>query len=480
MPTPEPTTATGELDLVATVERLRGEVEGLRQALRSRAPIEQAKGMLMERYGCTPDDAFQRLATLSQHANIKLADVAAALVGVATPQAGTSPTAGGPRRTTPTAGAHRAPAAAAATPARGDVRQEPSVSEGGASATAGEAAAPTPGDVVRSSWRQVADRWPRQVSGSGEFGIQVRAQGRRTRVKHELMAARAPHEVLNSVISTALAAQPPQVAALGLIDVNGVLTLAASHGIPGPVAARWQTVPIDLPFAVCETARTSQPQWLTADPGGPVSHQVGWGIPDGWAQLAVLPLVLDGASHGVLALAWGEHDAFDASTRSGLDRIAADVAEAVLRLPPTPSGGISTFEGIDPTLAVLDALYHPVMLWRPVLDAEGRLTDLQLTYANAAADFGREGQAALRGRRLLELWPRAARSGLLEACRKVLTTGAQAELGDYAWQASVQGESRTGLADLRITRYRDGVLLTWARVRVLEPSEVSSARKEPT
>jgi GAF domain-containing protein len=62
----------------------------LRVALESRAVIEQAKGVLMERYRCTPDDAFQRLVAQSRQENRKLRDLAAELVAslYATPLTG--------------------------------------------------------------------------------------------------------------------------------------------------------------------------------------------------------------------------------------------------------------------------------------------------------------------------------------------------------------------------------------------------------
>jgi ANTAR domain-containing protein/GAF domain-containing protein len=50
------------------------------EAMRSRAVIEQAKGILMADEHITADEAFQRLAKLSQTANLKLRDVARRLV----------------------------------------------------------------------------------------------------------------------------------------------------------------------------------------------------------------------------------------------------------------------------------------------------------------------------------------------------------------------------------------------------------------
>ncbi|MGY1829338.1 ANTAR domain-containing protein [Geodermatophilus sp. SYSU D01180] len=52
----------------------------LRRAMRSRAVIEQAKGVLMGRHGCTADEAFAILASRSQRRDRKLREVAAELV----------------------------------------------------------------------------------------------------------------------------------------------------------------------------------------------------------------------------------------------------------------------------------------------------------------------------------------------------------------------------------------------------------------
>jgi GAF domain-containing protein len=54
--------------------------EHLETAMRSRAVIEQAKGIIMGRLRCTADEAFQHLAKQSQHANRKLRDLAEEVV----------------------------------------------------------------------------------------------------------------------------------------------------------------------------------------------------------------------------------------------------------------------------------------------------------------------------------------------------------------------------------------------------------------
>ena len=54
--------------------------QGLRQAMDSRAVIEQAKGKIMGANGCSPDEAFDLLVRASQRQNTKLRDVARRVV----------------------------------------------------------------------------------------------------------------------------------------------------------------------------------------------------------------------------------------------------------------------------------------------------------------------------------------------------------------------------------------------------------------
>jgi hypothetical protein len=54
--------------------------QDMAEAMRSRAVIEQAKGILMADERITAAEAFDRLANLSQHANLKLRDIARRLV----------------------------------------------------------------------------------------------------------------------------------------------------------------------------------------------------------------------------------------------------------------------------------------------------------------------------------------------------------------------------------------------------------------
>jgi GAF domain-containing protein len=62
------------------------QAEMLREAMRSRAVIEQAKGIFMAARQCGPDEAFDVLVHLSQARHVKLREVAAQVVSHASGQ----------------------------------------------------------------------------------------------------------------------------------------------------------------------------------------------------------------------------------------------------------------------------------------------------------------------------------------------------------------------------------------------------------
>jgi GAF domain-containing protein len=69
--------------VLADAERYReatARAAQLEVALQTRAPIEQAKGILMNRHRCTSEEAFKMLAERSQTENVKLRRIAETLV----------------------------------------------------------------------------------------------------------------------------------------------------------------------------------------------------------------------------------------------------------------------------------------------------------------------------------------------------------------------------------------------------------------
>ena len=74
------------IDLTEAVRRTtsREVDEAMEQMSQSRPTIEQAKGVLMSRFRLTDDEAFALLRTYSQHANVKVRELARTVVESAT------------------------------------------------------------------------------------------------------------------------------------------------------------------------------------------------------------------------------------------------------------------------------------------------------------------------------------------------------------------------------------------------------------
>ncbi|MGW3085277.1 ANTAR domain-containing protein [Streptomyces sp. NPDC001108] len=76
---PDPIGPSGDgWDQVATLSR---EVRGLREALKSRSVIDQARGIVMAEASCSSERAWSVLLEVSQRTNVKLRDIAERLVG---------------------------------------------------------------------------------------------------------------------------------------------------------------------------------------------------------------------------------------------------------------------------------------------------------------------------------------------------------------------------------------------------------------
>ncbi|MEU6711028.1 GAF and ANTAR domain-containing protein [Nonomuraea sp. NPDC046802] len=61
-------------------EEVRTDAAQLQEALAGRSVIDQAKGIIMQTSGCGPEQAFEELRKISQHHQVKVADLARLLV----------------------------------------------------------------------------------------------------------------------------------------------------------------------------------------------------------------------------------------------------------------------------------------------------------------------------------------------------------------------------------------------------------------
>src|SRR5579875_78329 len=85
MAAPEEPDGAGRLG--AVVERQRRELHAIRARAAEQSVVDLAAGMLMERIGCTADEARSQLAGLAEQAGTTLADLAAQVVGQPAPRA---------------------------------------------------------------------------------------------------------------------------------------------------------------------------------------------------------------------------------------------------------------------------------------------------------------------------------------------------------------------------------------------------------
>lgn len=81
MRNPGPSLSVREASCVCLdLARLEQEVDNLRRALDTRDVIGMAKGIIIARKGCRPEEAFEVLSRASQRENRKLADLARQVV----------------------------------------------------------------------------------------------------------------------------------------------------------------------------------------------------------------------------------------------------------------------------------------------------------------------------------------------------------------------------------------------------------------
>jgi AmiR/NasT family two-component response regulator len=74
-PDPTPAAADDVTNAPGREAELEFEIEHLQRALATRDAIGQAKGILMERFKITADEAFRLLVEASQHQNVRVADL---------------------------------------------------------------------------------------------------------------------------------------------------------------------------------------------------------------------------------------------------------------------------------------------------------------------------------------------------------------------------------------------------------------------
>ncbi|MFD9128189.1 SpoIIE family protein phosphatase [Kitasatospora sp. NPDC059571] len=431
--------------LEAAVDRLRAEAEGLRAAMRTRAVIEQAKGLLAERLGCTPEEAFERLSALSQDANRKVADLAAELLGATGRTPGRPPA---PARSAPgPASAPRSPDA----PAR---------------SAPGPASAPRSPDAPARSAPGPAPAGPpaagREPDGPEGPVDRTALAARRHLAAAALSAAATPDELARLLSEAALAPLGAAAVVLALLEPDGALRLTGSHGVDARRLSPWQRIPPIRTLPLTEAARLGTPVWVLdrAEFAARYPDLAGEDLVPG-RTVCALPLRTGGQTIGAMKLGWPQEYHPEPAVEQHLLDLAGLCADHLRRLGrgarDTPGPAVEPwFRG------VLDTLLDPVLVLGTVRDPDGTPVDLVVEHANrATVDLAGRTAADLRGRRLSELYPGMVASGAFRRILDTAATGVPYEGRSEQFTERVEGTVRSSAMTLHATRHLDGALVSW-------------------
>jgi PAS domain-containing protein len=399
---PLPAEALPEEALASVVARLRTELAGVRRAMRNRAVIEQAKGVLVERLGIAPEAAFDQLVRLSQQTNIKLAEVAAALVGATAPDPDDQTTE-------------------------------------------------LIDDEMRQYLARARQHRERDDATGRPAGRSPETEGMQS--QHQLLSARITAaqraEEIAEVVGEATTGWPrPDAVLLARADPEGTLRVLGSTA-PGA----GQLEPAVL-------AALSQHAKAAVEARRPVWDRPGQDGADGPAgavpavQFAT-PLVTGGRTVGALVIGWAEQVRLAPEVSQYLSALAAPIARRLGQLAGGPAG--------DPLTTALDALPVPVALLSPIRDADGRTVDFRYDYTNgAAADeiVGLAGPGAYE-QTLLTVLPDTGSRLLLGEFTRVVTEGTPCRLSDVYVGTDGDGTERSMVLQVTADRLDDKVLVSW-------------------
>ncbi|MFY1668870.1 SpoIIE family protein phosphatase [Plantactinospora sp. WMMB334] len=411
--------------------RLRAEVAGLRRAMRHRAMIEQAKGVMAARLGVPPEQAFDHLLRLSQDTNTKVTGVAAAVVGTATP----------------------------------------------------EPASPAPEPVVAEELRiRVAEelslRQPRRP---------VPPQARPPAVEalhshHQIVGARAAaardyDELAEALVPATPGWPQPRAVLICGLEPDGALRLLGGHGMTVVQRSQWKRMPPQLEVPVTRAVRCRAP--VVANTPGEVKQEFPALADSSDPPSAALALPLTDGDEviGSVGLSWSGPLELEAGAERYLFALAGPVGARARELAAGPE---SFPEFGEPWLPIpLEAMHNPAVLLSPLRTGSPVAADFRVSRANTYAQaLCREAGIDLAGATLLSLFPYAGSQDLLTACREALAGTSLRHLDPVRLRpADLCGRASDSLS-ARIAAVADKVLLVWHPHTTAESSYEQLLRAE--
>ncbi|TMM39143.1 MAG: ANTAR domain-containing protein [Actinobacteria bacterium] len=398
------------LDWAARVQRLEAEVDGLRRAMRSRAVIEQAKGFLSAALNCGLDEAFGHLARLSQHENLRVAEVAARIIGSGVP------------------------------------------------GTAEEPDQPTPVDA------RLFD--PLTYLHGGPIGtedeeppesVDLPVLPAETRVRLQAAAAAVQSaatltELADRLLDEGTGWLGAEAVMIWTSEPDGALRLATCAGLAPQVASDWQRIPSRVRAPVRDAISKDEPVWLDG------RRRYDYTIMREGSAAASLPLRYGGRPFAGLVVLWEGHHTYPDTERRYLTGLAALAGRRFRKLARSADVGTPPGHWLQ---GMLDALPVATLLLAPLRD-QGTIIDFVIDYASPlAGEPEQQVPPQLTGRRLLDVRPQLANTGVFEAYRQVALAGGTWRRSAQAETVLVDGTPEQRIISRSAVRLGEGLLVSW-------------------
>ncbi len=385
-----------EAALIDTVVALRDELQGLRSASQFRAIIEQAKGVLVERHHLSLDEAFDRLRAMSQEHNVRLVEVAATVVGVTLVD---------------------------------DVMDAPEISE-----------------------QALRDRLPLSPAASPTWRALIQQPDVRagvlTALVDSMAVAASKGDEAAQLLADLLAGQEVRAVTLYRSAADGALRLVGQSGVPGDLVSSWSSIPPsqDIPYV---RSLTSDQTFFWADRAERVKEfPAVASTASGFEATATIPVHDAGSVVGVVGLMWATRQTFDRDRMEAIAGTVQRVAHLSLR----------NASEVDPELEWLSSVLRlhldPWLLLGSVPGVDGMSQDFVIEDASSQVGLAQ----AWIGRRLLEVWPSAARGEVVQELSELARAG-----GSWTMTVTTAEEGPWGTPGSRVraVRLNRRVVLVW-------------------